>query len=169
MLPRVYALRKEIAILLDSKQQDISHFHNAEWLVNLALFVDIATHMNDLNEELVGKNMNAFDKFGCVTAFERKLRIWEVQIQKGNYSHFPNLETEIKPHYFVRQIQDLRQEVFSRFVDFGQYANAFKLFGSPFQTNVEKVEEKYQLKLIDSQCDEFLKARYDFVSTVKFY
>ena len=55
------------------------------------------------------------------------------------------------------------------FVDFRQYANAFKLFGTPFQTNVEEVEEKYQLEVIDLQYDEFLKARYDYVSSVEFY
>ena len=70
---------------------------------------------------------------------------------------------------FVSAIKDLGQEFSSRFVDFWQYANAFKLFGTPFQTNVEEVEEKYQLKLIDLQCDDFLEARYDSASTVEFY
>ena len=65
--------------------------------------------------------------------------------------------------------QDLIQEFSFRFVDFWQYANAFKLFGTPFQTNVKEVEEKYQLELIDLQNDEFLKARHDSVSTVEFY
>ena len=54
-------------------------------------------------------------------------------------------------------------------MDFWQYANAFKLFGTPFQTYVEEVEKKYQLELINLQCDKFLKARYDSVSTVEFY
>ena len=52
--------------------------------------------------------------------------------------------------------------ILSRFVDFRQYANAFKLLGTPFQTNVEEVEEKYQLEWVDLQCDEFLKARLWF-------
>ena len=56
MLQRVYALRKEIAIFLNSKQQDRSHFQNAEWLVNLAFLVDITNHINNLNKELVGNN-----------------------------------------------------------------------------------------------------------------
>ena len=34
---------------------------------------------------------------------------------------------------------------------------------------MEEVEENYQLELIDLQCDEFLKARYDSVFTVEFY
>ena len=104
--------------------------------------------MNNLNKELVENNKYVFDMFSCITAFQRKLRPWGVQIQNGNYSHFPNLqkqETEIKPVNFVSAIQDLRQEFSSRCVDFRQYANAFELFGTPFQTNVEEVEEKYQL------------------------
>ena len=85
-------------------------------------------------------NKHVFD----MSALETKLQLWEVQIQNRNYSHFPNLqkqETKIKPENFVSAIQDLRQEFSSRFVDFWQYANAFKLFGTPFQTNVEEVEE----------------------------
>ena len=114
MLQRVYVLRKEIAIFLNSKQQDSSHFQNAEWLVNLAFLVDITTHMNNLNKELVGNNKHVFDMFSCITTFERKLRLWEVQIQNGNYSRFPNFqkqETEIKPDNSVSAIQDLRQEL----------------------------------------------------------
>ena len=91
MLHQVYALRKEIAIFLDRKQQDSSHFQNVERLVNLAFLVDITTHMNNLNKELVGKNTHAFGMFSCITAFERKLWLWEVEIQNGNYSHFSNL------------------------------------------------------------------------------
>ena len=77
----MHALRKEIAIFLNSKQQDSSHFQNAEWLVNLTFLVDITTHMNNLNKELVGNIKHVFDMFSCITAFERKLRLWEVQIQ----------------------------------------------------------------------------------------
>ena len=128
MLQQVYSLRKEIAIFLDCKQQDSSHFQNAERLVNLAFLVDITTNMNNLNKELVGKNKHIFDMFSCITAFERKLRLPEVQIQNRNCSHFLNLqkqETEIKPDNFVSAIQDLRQEFFPRFVDVRQYANVF--------------------------------------------
>ena len=145
---------KRDCYFLDSKQQDSFHFQNAEWLVNLAFLVDITTHMNNLNKELVGKNKLVFDMFNCITAFERKLQLWEVQFQNGNCSHFPNLqkqEIEIKPDNFASAIQDLRQEFSSRFVDFRHYANAFKLFGTPFQTNVEEVEGKYQLELTNLQ------------------
>ena len=110
--------------------------------------------------------------FICITVFKKKLRLWEIQIQNGNYSYFSNFqnqETEIKPDIFKSPNQDLRQELFSRFIDFRQYANAFKLFGTAFQTNLKEVQKKYYLELINLQCNKFLKTRCDSVSTVDFY
>ena len=55
MLERVYALREEIAMFLESKGQDNSYFQDPQWIVKLAFLVDIMTHMNILNLELQGK------------------------------------------------------------------------------------------------------------------
>ena len=52
MLERVYALREEISMFLESKNQDNSYFEDPQWIVKLAYLVDITTHMNTLNLEL---------------------------------------------------------------------------------------------------------------------
>ena len=110
--------------------------------------------------------------FGQITAFERKLRLWESQLQERNYSHFPNLQNhkrDIIPDIFVSSIQEMRREFSSRFADFRQYGNQMNLFGNPYGTDVEQVAEKYQLELIDLQCDESMKSKFQFESTVDFY
>ena len=96
MLERVYALREEISMFLESKEQDNSHFQDPQWVVKLAFLVDITTHMNTLNLELQGKKKVVFEMFGQTTAFERKLRLWESKLQKGSCSHFPSLQNHKK-------------------------------------------------------------------------
>ena len=172
MLERVYALREEISMFLESKEQDNSHFQDPKWVVKLAFLVDITTHLNTLNLELQGKKKVVFEMFGQITAFERKLQLWESQLQKGNYSHFPSLQNhkrDIIPDIFVSSIRDLRSEFSSRFADFRKYRNLFELFGTPYETDVEQVTEEYQLELIDLQCDESLKSKFHFESTADFY
>lgn len=131
--------------------------------------------MNTLNLELQGKNKHVFEMFGHITAFERKLRLWESQLQNENYSHFPCLQNhkrDIIPdicNIFVSSVKDLRSEFSTRFADFRWYKNLFKLFGTPYETEVEHVGEEYQLELIDLQCDESLKSKFNLESTADFY
>ena len=131
----------------------------------------IHTHMNTLNLQLEGKHKLIFAMFGQITAFERKLPLCESQLQEGNYSHFPNLQNhkrDIISDIFVSSIQDLRREFSSRFADFRQYGNQLNLFGNPYGTDEEQVAEKYQLELIDLQCDESMKSKFQFESSVDF-
>ena len=96
--------------------------------------------MNTLNLELQGKKKNVFEMFGQITAFERKLRLWESQLQKENYSHFPSLQNhkrDIIPDIFVSSTWDLRREFSSRFANFRKYRILFELFGTPYETDVE--------------------------------
>ena len=69
----------------------------------------------------------------------------------------------------MSSIQDLRKEFSSRFADFRQYGNQLNLFGNPYGTDVEQVAEKYQLESFDLQCDESMKSKFQFESTVDFY
>ncbi|CAI9715290.1 transcription factor II-I repeat domain-containing 2-like [Octopus vulgaris] len=52
MLKRVLASHKELAIFLESKRVDSSHFRNPNWFATVAFIVDIVTHLNNLNLQL---------------------------------------------------------------------------------------------------------------------
>ena len=69
----------------------------------------------------------------------------------------------------MTRINDLRSEFGSRFSDFRQHENLLKLFGTPYDTDMEQVAEEYQLELIDLQCDKFLESKFHCESTANFY
>ena len=77
MLQRFYALREEIARLLISKNKNVSHFHDPLWVSSWGFLVDITTHLNDLNLKLQGKNQLCNEMYWHITAFERRLCLWE--------------------------------------------------------------------------------------------
>lgn len=173
MLERVYALREEIATFLESKNLNATEFRDPKWLSRLAFLVDLTSHLNHLNLQLQGKNQLIHDMWRHITAFETKLRLWECQLENSNYSHFPKL-AEIKPansSMFVNVIRDLRTDFSSRFDDLRSNSVDFRLFGTPFDVEVDTVPEKFQMELIDMQCNNLLKSKFhaDSVSLLEFY
>ncbi|XP_076810261.1 general transcription factor II-I repeat domain-containing protein 2A-like [Clavelina lepadiformis] len=98
MLARVYELRNEIATFLENTSINATEFRNPEWVSNLAFLVDLTSHLNKLNLQLQGKKQLIHEMWRHILAFETKLRLWECQLDKENYVHFPILE-ESKPSY----------------------------------------------------------------------
>lgn len=173
MLKRILALHNEVVIFLQSKSMDASHFRNPDWLASLAFLVDFTSHLNTLNLHLQGKTQLIHEMYSHIVAFERKLHLWEYQLQHENYAHFPSLQ-EHKPQnpgIFVNMIKDLKDEFSSRFVDFRQHAGEFKLFATPFDVDVSTASECFQMELIEIQCDDLLKSRFhsEDVSLLDFY
>ena len=94
--------------------------------------------------------------------FETKLRLWECQLDKENYVHFPTLE-ESKPTSntaFVTVIRNLRTEFSSCFSDIRSLQNLFRLFSTSFDEDVNTIPEKFQMDLIELQCSDELKAKF---------
>jgi hypothetical protein len=173
MLERVYALREDIATFLESKNLNATEFRDLKWLSRLAFLVDLTSHLNHLNLQLQGKDQLIHDMWRHITAFEIKLRLWECQLEKSNYAHFPTLE-ETKPtnsNIFVNVIRDLRTDFFSRFADLRSNTVDFKLFGTPFDVEVNTVPDNFQMELIEMQCNDLLKSKFDAegVSLLEFY
>ena len=96
-----------------------------------------------------------------IRTFTTKLRLWEGQLESGNYAHFPTLQ-ENKPTSsttFVSVIQHLRTEFLFRFGDIRSLENDIKLFSTPFDVQVDTVQEKYQMELVELQCSDELKLK----------
>ena len=107
-----------------------------------------------------------------VLAFVTKLRLWECQLDKENYVHFPTLK-ESKPTSntaFVTVIQNLT-DFFSRFSDNRSLQNKFRLFNIPFDADINTIPEKFQIDLIQMQCSDKLKAKFyaEGISLLDFY
>ena len=96
MLQRVYRLREEIATFLEQKNINAAEFRDQKWVCNLAFLVDVTSHLNKLNLQLQGKQQLIHEMWSYIRAFTTKLRLWEGQLESGNYAHFPTLQ-ENKP------------------------------------------------------------------------
>ena len=72
---------------------------------------------------------------------------------------------------FVSVIRHLRTEFSSRFSDICSPENGIRLFGTPFDIQVDAAPEKYQMKLIELQCSNKIKSKFHFehVSLLDFY
>ena len=162
MLQRVYRFRKEIVTFLEQKNINAAEFRDQKWVCNLAFLVDVTSHLNKLNLKLQGKQQLIHKMWSYIRAFTTKLRLWEGQLESGNYAHFPILQ-ENKPTSstpFVSVIQHLRTEFLSRFGDIRFLENDIKLFSTPFDVQVDTVQEKYQMELIKRQCSDELKLKF---------
>ena len=96
-----------------------TEFCNPEWVSNFAFLVDLTSHLNKLNLQLQEKNQLIHEMWRYIFAFKTKLQLWECQLDKANYVHFPAL-VESKPTSrtaFVTVIRSLRTEFSSRLSD----------------------------------------------------
>ncbi|XP_065663048.1 general transcription factor II-I repeat domain-containing protein 2-like [Hydra vulgaris] len=139
-------LKTKIFKFLETKGQDISDIKNTKFLQDLAFLVDITKRLNDLNNILQGKNKLVTTMFDNVRAFQTKLLLWERQIEQENLVHF---EACFKISKNVNQ--------------------SLLLFTSPFNFDIEKVEEDLQMELIELQCDSVFKQQFTDVGVPKCY
>ena len=84
-------LQKEVSSFLCSKGADFPEFNDPGWLCDLAFPTDITSHLNDLNVQLQGKDILMPDMVSRITTFEVKLRLWESQLMKSDFTHFKRL------------------------------------------------------------------------------
>ena len=76
--------------------------------------------------------------------------------------HYPTLQ-ENKPTGstpFVSVIQHLKTEFLSRFGDIRSLENDIKLFSTPFDVQVDTVQEKHQMEIVELQCSDELKSKF---------
>jgi hypothetical protein len=88
VLLRFYNLRREIDLFLTEQNRAEPLFSDPSWLSKLSFLVDITSHMNELNLKLQGKENLICELYRNITAFRRKLSLFEAQLEGGNFSHF---------------------------------------------------------------------------------
>ena len=175
MLKRFYDLREEVVQFLKKKGQPMYEMEDESWMCDLAFFVDVATHLNDLNTKLQRNGQFASEMYGHIKAFQYKLRLWQSQMQEGDLSHFQTLSLRNsgicrdKKTKYADQLQNLTNKFSARFKDFGSREHLFEIFSSPFHTDVTKAPADIQMELIDLQANTDLKAKYKAMNLGDFY
>ena len=177
VLLRFYNLRREIDLFLTEQNRADPLFSDPSWLSKLSFLVDITSHMNELNLKLQGKENLICELYRNITAFRRKLSLFEAQLEGGNFSHFQcfqefcteNAGRDVNLEFQKKIIQDLQMHFSERFSDLDQIENDIRLFENPFGCNLENTPTELQLELIDLQVNTLLKEKHREGKLIEFY
>uniref|UniRef100_A0A3P8RHG8 Uncharacterized protein n=1 Tax=Astatotilapia calliptera TaxID=8154 RepID=A0A3P8RHG8_ASTCA len=176
VLNRCFELREEIFQFLESKGQDTAELREQEFLCELAFMCDITSHLIALNLQLQGRGRIITDMYTAVRAFKTKLCLWQNQMLQGNLGHFPccqtmnmQISTAVFPcAQFAEKLCVLSTEFTWRFADFDAQKCRFELLSNPFAVDVAKAPTNLQMELIELQCSDTLKSKYDAVGASQF-
>ena len=175
MLQRFYDLRNEIMTFLKQKNASfgINELCDQDWLTDLAFLTDFTSHMTKLNLQLQGKEQFINRMYDYITAFANKLRLWgnSTTVINSNFAHFPNLGL-CKPANSDKHVSvfvSTKTQFESQFGDMKKQKDKFDLFAIPFSVDVNSAPHELQMKIIELQSSDMLKAQFDSVPIANFY
>ncbi|XP_068200767.1 general transcription factor II-I repeat domain-containing protein 2-like [Palaemon carinicauda] len=141
-----------------------------KWIFDLAVLVDITSHLNDLNLKLQGKDKLFPSLVNDISAFKMKLKLFISQLENKELSEFPHLKEQsecaedntIFTEYFGKIIL-LQEAIDSRFSDFAE-KDCMLAFLIPFsltENNILKMPSIIQMELIDLRANSVLKSKFN--------
>ena len=165
VLNRCFELCEEMCQFLESKGKDTAELQEQKFLC------DITNHLDAPNLQLQGRIIT--DMYAAVRAFKTKLCLWENQMLQGNMRHFPcchtmkmQISTTMFPCAQFAEILSVLGTEFKR-----QFSNSdvqkcgFELLSNPLAVDVENAPTNLQMELIELQCSDTLKSKYDAAGT----
>ena len=109
-----------------------------------------------------------------VRAFETKLILWEKQLRKGDYVHFPHLAqcdtALVDSEECTSVLSTLRNEFSSRFTDVRLNLQELKLVSTPFDFLYDDAPTNVQMELVELQASDVLSSKFSSCTTlIDFY
>jgi len=104
----------------------------------MAFLNDILKYLNTLNVELHGEGKLICDLIQSVSAFRRKLNIFERDIEQKIFIHFPtifeckNYSEIVNIETFLSFLSDLMKEFDARFKDFSEIGKLSQFLNTPY-------------------------------------
>ncbi|UYV69078.1 EPM2AIP1 [Cordylochernes scorpioides] len=176
VLQRFFELRAVIEIFLNEKHRPLTELQNNAWLWKLAFYVDLTKHVNELNLRLQGENQHLPDLYTNIKSFRMKLILFQSQLRSKCFSHFKTCEifsqtteTEFPIYFAIETLSALKINFDTRFSDFDAIANQIKIFQNPFDADIETLAPELQMEMIDLQCSDIIKNKYENSSLLEFY
>ncbi|UYV63591.1 CUL1 [Cordylochernes scorpioides] len=176
VLQRFFELRAVIEIFLNEKHRPLTELQNNAWLWKLAFYVDLTKHVNELNLRLQGENQHLPDLYTNIKSFRMKLILFQSQLRSKCFSHFKTCEifshtteTEFPIDFAIETLSALKINFDTRFSDFDAIANQIKIFQNPFDADIETLAPELQMEMIDLQCSDIIKNKYENSSLLEFY
>ena len=174
VLKRVFALRHEIVSFVSERGlKDFQEFSEEVWLCRFGFLTDISSHLNELNLKLQGRDVLITNMEPHVRAFEVKLKLWEKQLCKRDYVHFPHLALcdagLVDTEECVSVLLTLQNEFSSRFTDVRSHSQEFKFVSTPFDFPYDDAPSDVQLELIELQASDVLLSKFTSTTLLYFY
>ena len=91
VLSRFFQLLDVVKLFMEEKNKNYPELLDLEWIMDLAILVDMLYHLNRLNLNLLGKLKTLPDLVRSIFAFINKPKLFKAHIQKGDLTHFPTL------------------------------------------------------------------------------
>ncbi|XP_049779688.1 general transcription factor II-I repeat domain-containing protein 2-like [Schistocerca cancellata] len=155
-------------------------------MLAVAFLKDILKYLNALNIELQGNGKLICDLIQSMSAFRHKLDIFEKDIARHEFIHFPTIleykkgNSEEDIAVFVRFLSDIRDEFATRFQDFAETGKLSQFLKFPYEVDAlaewtdvaaklfSVSKSSLQVEIIDLQEDISLQM-YKTVSTEEFW
>ena len=167
VLERFILLKNEIIEFLDSEGKHFPEIKNENWCYDLFFFCDISKHLNDLNLKLQGKDKLIFELIENVNCFIKKLELFQIQIFKGDFTHFPFSKKYIPDdkcksiaEKFGNIIIDLINEFKERMYFTDEELVLFKFIQNPFDSDPSILPTELQLETIELQSSDIFKTKH---------
>ena len=110
MHSRIFDLRVEMGILLRDKGSSLSeHFENSKFITAMAYLSDIFALLNQVNLAIQGNTVTILEASEKLKAFQSKLELWALRIEKKNFATFSNFDGICSPDCFFSA--DLIEEI----------------------------------------------------------
>ncbi|CAK1582797.1 unnamed protein product [Parnassius mnemosyne] len=191
VIERFWLIKEHVTSFLQNldTQGARKHFEfikNKRNMLIVAFLKDILKYLNALNTELQGNGKLICDLIQSVSAFRRKLDIFEKDIARQEFIRFPTILEYKKENsvediaVFVKFLADLKNEFATRFQDFAEVSKLSPFLKSPFEVDVAAEwtdvaaklfnlsKPSLQMEIIDLQEDLSLQM-YKTVSTEEFW
>lgn len=171
MLARFYKLRKEVKQFMEIKGKPVVELSDGKWLCDLAFIVDITKYLSEVNVKLQGPNQLLSSLLSNVKSFEVKLKLWQLQLEKGNTVHFPTLQEQklAMTAEYAGECAKLLQAFSERFQDVKSKHKELQIFATPFNVEPSDVPDNLQHEIIELQSNDKLKAKYNNLPLLEFY
>ncbi|XP_012928620.1 protein FAM200A-like isoform X1 [Heterocephalus glaber] len=114
VLEKFVACLDEIRLFMNAKGQEYPQLTDTAWLNNLMFFTDFTRHFNVLNKRLQSVGKTAERMFYDIKTFERKLQVFERDLESGQLKYFPNLKMHLEKSAFADRFTSC-QEIYKEF------------------------------------------------------
>ena len=179
MLSRVFDLRVEMGIFLRDKGSSLSeHFEDSKFNTAMAYLSDIFALLNKVNLAMQGNTVTILEASEKLQAFQTKLELWAIRIEKKNFATFSNLDGICSPDCFVSA--DLIEEIaghlralkssFDNYFSIGMISTG-DWITTPFITKLSEVDDDDPGKdeLIEMKSSAALRHRFEVETPGKFW